>query len=402
MQTKEIALGIVDRTKCTGCLACVDICARKAIVCSNNEEGFVYPTINADKCVGCGMCSKVCPAKDENAQATKNLSPKSVFSGKAKDEALLQNVSSGGAVPAIVKTFCENSEFSVYGVKFDSSMMLTYTEIRSYEKLTEIRGSKYVQADSLSVYLKIKKSLEEGRRTVFCGTPCCVSALKRFLSVEYDDLLCVDFICSGVPSPAVFKSFIEQQSLKYGKRIVNMTFREKSRLLGLSTSFGSIIFFDDGTSVQFKRPTSYMRSFLRHAMLRPSCHLCNFASLERTGDITVGDFWGIDKYDSDISEGDGISLIMPNSKKGINLCGKLGTLMKMKEFSVLATKKNTPLYKSTASFAKRDVFIREAIQLGFAESYKRNIGNDSIKKRMVAFVTRPLPYSIRNRIIEKF
>ena len=204
----RLAAGLVDPDICTSCMACIDACPKTAICVVSDGEGFLVPEVNRQMCVNCGACAKVCPAEDSNAGLNKNEAPQKVYAAIHKDKSVLNNSSSGGAFTYIAQTFCTEN-YSIFGVKFDSDLKLRYIELNSVGDLGEIRGSKYVQADASTVYGKVLKRLKEGRKVLFCGTPCFVSAVKSLTRGVNENLLLVDFLCGGTGSPFVFEKFVE-------------------------------------------------------------------------------------------------------------------------------------------------------------------------------------------------
>ncbi len=298
---------MVNKDLCTGCRACEVVCPVKAIAMVKNGEGFLYPTINLDKCIDCGACEKVCPyinvpqAKSEKVYAVKN-----------NDESIRNASSSGGVFYLLAKEVLKKDGV-VYGAAFDKELNLVHQSTENAD-IRKLMQSKYLQSNTGDTFVKVRNELKEGRFVLYAGTPCQVNGLKNYIGKNYDNLLLVDFVCHGVPSPKVFSKYIKEWEEKEKAKVVDVKFRDKAT--GWS-SFSLKIVFDDGRErlVRMNKDV-YMQLFLKNIDLRASCYHCMAKGENRASDITLADFWGGNKRYPDFVDDTGTTLVFVNSDKG--------------------------------------------------------------------------------------
>ena len=301
-------INILEKSDCCGCSACIQICPKQCISMHSDEQGFSYPTVDLNTCIECGLCEKVCPVIN---QETSRL-PIAVYAAKNKDEKVRLCSASGGIfTPLATKTI--NNGGVVFGAKFapDFSVVHSYTE--TLEGLSEFRGSKYVQSDINNSYINAQAFLKEGKEVLFTGTPCQIAGLKHFLRKEYDNLITVDVVCHGVPSPKIWKEYLN--SVADTTNITSISFRDKCNgwkrfHFSIKGVNGSDILRNEASN------DIYLRGFIRNLYLRPSCFSCPAKSGKSQSDITIADFWGIDKYYPKFDDDKGTGLVLVNSTKG--------------------------------------------------------------------------------------
>lgn len=297
---------------CFGCTACKHLCPVGCIRMEPDEKGFLYPIVDEARCIDCGLCLQACPAiKGEQIGA--ELFPDTlVYAAKHQNDQSRSMSASGGAFTAISDYILEKHGV-VYGAGYDTSMKVCHMRTTSSKQRDLLRGSKYVQSDLGNVYKEVQQDLKDGRNVLFTGTPCQVAGLRAYLQTEYEKLLLVDLLCYGVPSAKIFSEYVAQVEEQEGKPLINCTFRDKSkgwRHLLLNLDFGS-------RNIVLDAPSSpYYNLFLKGTILRPSCYACPFCSFDRPGDITIGDFWGIEDSLSEFEDEKGVSLVLVNSQKG--------------------------------------------------------------------------------------
>lgn len=306
---------ICDRTLCTGCSACFSACKAKAIQMVPNEEGFFYPDINEDICVHCGKCKKVCPVHNtllENNQAA-------YYAVKNKSTGQRMRSSSGG-VFALLASEIESRHGTVYGAAFDEQFEVHHMRADTQEKWKTFCTSKYVQSNVGNTFLQVQQDLQAGMWVLFSGTPCQVEGLKLFLEGKSTEkLILCDIVCHGVPSPAVWKSWLQYLNKQTHCKISKVNFRDKSQY-GWHDSRLLVEGVHERTIAnESQQKGAYFQLFFQGIILRPSCHKCQFANIIRTGDISLGDFWGIEKFYPDFDDDKGISLVFCNTSKGKEL-----------------------------------------------------------------------------------
>ena len=309
---KEINLCGDD--KCTQCYSCVISCPPKCILMIKSEAGFCVPQIDYDKCIGCGLCQRVCHQK---SRKNKKL-PLKTYAAWSKDENIRMRSSSGGAFSAIATEVIKNG-----GVVFGASMQnlkVMHIMVETIDDLKYLRGSKYVQSYIGDTYKTVKHKLIDGSQVLFVGTPCQVSGLYNFLQHKYNNLITCDFVCHGVPSQESFDIYTK----KIGVNAANtneITFRylqgwgfQMSRCLESSNRTR-----EKRIDISVKK-AYYIRAFTKGLMFSQACYSCDYATVERISDITLGDFWGIgNKKPFNHSMNRGISLVLANSEKGKQL-----------------------------------------------------------------------------------
>ena len=316
---------------CSGCGACSEICPKNAISMQPDNEGFIYPKINTELCVDCHKCIKSCPYKNVDAVSYPLLG----YAGVSKDSNDLKISSSGGAFPAIAKRFIENGG-SVIGAAMDFSpkFHVYHTAVNKYDDLEKIQGSKYVQSDMSGVYDKIKTLLNNGEKVLFSGTPCQVAGVYAVIGKNAKNLYTVDIVCHGVPNQKILLSYFESIEKNHDSKICDMTFRDKE--YGWR-KHGSII-FDNGKKVRLRcEDSSYYSFFMSGDLQRNNCYSCPFARGERIGDITLGDYWGIQKAHPELVQNNdesfklesGVSAILVNSEKGNELLECYGNELRL-------------------------------------------------------------------------
>ena len=300
---------VVNETNCVGCGACSQSCHKHAISMQLNQEGFYTPTIDESLCVHCESCSKSCPVLNVTYQYSKTPD---CYAMMANDE-IRKVSSSGGAFTVIANLILKNGGL-VCGVAYSDDYKLTkYTMIESETQLNKLRGSKYIMCDTGDIFLRVKQKLKEGKKILFCGLPCHVAALRSFLKDEFnsENLLTLDLICHGIPSVKAFENYMRDVHAK--KRIKQLGFEDKR----FGWHAGMTIEFDNDELFHMPcEKDSFFISYLNGLNKNRSCGKCKFAKIPRQGDITIGDFWGISKYNPELNDGSGTSVVLFNSQRG--------------------------------------------------------------------------------------
>lgn len=299
-----------NKKDCCGCGACANVCPKNAISMKEDKYGFIYPSINNELCVGCKMCQKVCAY--QNKEET-NV-PLKTWAAVSKDKEILKGSSSGGVFTALASDFLKKDGF-VSGAVFDEKFNLHHILTDKTEDLTKLQGSKYTHSNTGTVYREIKEKLKSDS-VLFCGCPCQVAGLKSYLGKDYDNLITIDLICHGVPSNKIFKDYLKEVEQKNKYNIKEFKFRDKAMGWGIN---GSLITNHNEKRKVLCSNSSYVNYFLNCLIYRENCYSCKYACKNRTGDITIGDYWGIPeellkKYKIDTTKG--VSVIIANTEKG--------------------------------------------------------------------------------------
>lgn len=307
----------INYNECTGCGACKEACHKDAIVMQRNSEGFLYPVVRSS-CINCGMCVRICPIINE---CNKNEIRK-LIGGKHKNFDITMMSSSGAAFYLFANFFVKNGGY-VSGVVFDGFKVKHILTNQCHE-IRKMLGSKYVQSDMNNIYTEIGQCLKKGKLVLFTGSPCQVAGIKAAFDDKYSDkLYTMEYICHGVPSPAVWEEHIQKYENYFGakERISNINFRNKDRF-GWHSFELEITYSNNKKEYYGVREDNYYNGFLENLFLRNSCYGCKFKGIKRNADICVADFWGMEKYASSKLlqyDKEGVSLIALCSDKALQL-----------------------------------------------------------------------------------
>ncbi len=308
----------INPGECIGCTACAHSCPTRAIKIEKNTEGFLCAVINDEACIKCGVCVNVCPIKQ--GTGTDAGEYKKAYACYIKNDDIQKASTSGGIFYPIAKEILKKGG-TVYGVTMDETLTVRHIPIRKEEDLHKLQGSKYVQSELGDTYAEIKERLENEEYVLFSGTGCQVAGLKNYLKKDYENLLTVDLICHGIPSPGLFEDYTAYLGKKYGGKVVSYKFRQKNPKE--AQSYDTKIIIEKGTKTLEKIVSGdddpFTLNYLQNTLQNKQCYRCKFASLKRTADITLGDYWGINEVHPDFSRGNCVSLVLLNTDKGLSV-----------------------------------------------------------------------------------
>lgn len=305
---------IVSRSKCTGCKMCADVCPVQAIKYVTDGEGFWYPEIDTSKCINCHLCENICP-QNEKFESRKEYPH--ICAAWIKDDAIRLKSTSGGVFYALAKQMILNDGY-VIGCRYGKDYKSAYHEVvHTLEELNELVGSKYFQSDTNHIYARTKEILEQEKDVLFCGTPCQIAALYKFLGKEYSKLITMDFICLGINSPKAFREYVSEQEKKNKAAVSFVQLKNKKQ--GWYSLASYMEFTNGRIFLANKDEDLWIKGYIKDNLyMRKSCFQCQYRKLPRVADISVGDFWGITNV-SKTNLFKGISAVMINSEKGNNL-----------------------------------------------------------------------------------
>ncbi len=298
----------VNKNLCTGCGACVQSCNKNALSLVQDKKGFLYPEVNNTLCTECGLCLQKCHILRQDVL---NYEEQQAYGFKHNDD-VRKKGSSGGAF-ILLSDYVLKHGGVVYGAAYSDDNIADVRHIRAVtpEQRDAVCGSKYVQSNVCDVLPQVKDDLINGKKVLFTGTPCQVAGLKKYLNNQnYDNLILCDIFCHSVPSPLLFRDHINLLERNKNKKIINYTSREKR--------FGwtrcDCIYYEDGSQeYSSMRSQLYYLLFITKLACRPSCTNCLYAGCNRTGDFTIGDYWGADKS---VKDNLGVSSLLVNTDKG--------------------------------------------------------------------------------------
>ena len=302
-----------EKDLCCGCGACAQICTQSCIQMKPDEEGFIYPAIDKAKCVQCGICKQVCPISHARER---NQSVQEAYIAYTNNESVRLASSSGGVFSAIAEEILHQNGV-VFGAAFDQKWLTYHIGIEDSEKLRLFRGSKYLQSRKERTYLEAKEVLDQGKKVLFSGTGCEIAGLKGFLRNDYHNLFTIDILCHGVPSPLLWRKYLDEKEIEYGAIVQRINFRNKKygwKKYALSLEFSNDMVYEKSNNEDI-----FMQMFLRNICLRPSCYNCKFRPIYSQADISLGDCWGIEKYKPELNDNKGLSLVLVHTEKGKEL-----------------------------------------------------------------------------------
>ena len=376
-------IDITEKQNCCGCSACAQSCPRNCISMFEDEEGFLYPTVDKFKCISCNLCEKVCPVINQG----KSKVPLKVYASKNKDGHVRRASSSGGVFSLLVEA-CIDDGGCIFGAHFNDDFEVVHGFAETLDDAERFRGSKYVQSTTTECFSRVRKYLKLGRKVLFSGTPCQVAGLHLYLRKKYDNLLTVEVVCHGVPSPKLWREYLSHLDISKDK-IKTILFKDKSSgWRGYSFS----IVGKDGSSLFLEKAdrNKYMMAFFQNLSLRPSCYNCPAKGGKSNADITLADYWGIENLSHDFNDNIGVSMVCCNTDKGLEVIDKVSSSMNMIETDYeKSVPFNLSIVKSTLEPEGREEFWKKYSDDGVNALLSLKNDRPSIIKRII------------NRIISK-
>lgn len=313
-----------DKANCCGCGACVAKCPTKALTMQKDCCGFVYPKLDESLCVHCNLCEKTCLYQSRPGFPEY----KAVYAAAAGDCDLRESAS-GGIFASIAGAILNRGGVVCGAVlSFEEGIHVQHTIITKKEELLPLKGSKYVQSDICNCFSEIRSHLDSGTVVLFCGTPCQVTGLKGYLQKEYDSLFCLDLVCHGVPSEQLFQDYIRFIEKKNQFKVKHFSFRDKSKGWVLHGRMETKTPSGQEETIYFPpEGSSYYQLFLDGFIYRENCYSCPYPGNGRPGDLTLGDYWGIEivhpellcENGGTLEKDKGISALLVNTEKGSKL-----------------------------------------------------------------------------------
>ncbi|MGG7147408.1 Coenzyme F420 hydrogenase/dehydrogenase, beta subunit C-terminal domain [Clostridium butyricum] len=345
---------ITKKQNCSGCHACSSICHKQCITMTEDNEGFLYPQIDKKKCVNCGLCEKVCPIINVPKELDNTIV---AYACKNKNDSD-RSASSSGGIFSLMCRYAISKRGVVFGAAFDENFSVSHMYAETLEECEKFRGSKYVQSRIGDSHIKAKQFLESGRVVLFSGTPCQIAGLEAFLIKKYENLIMIDIACHGVPSPSIYKKYVDSLEEKNKSKIASISFRDKST--GWS-KYSFRVDFENGDKVkEFGYNNVYMKGFLSDIYLRPSCYECKFKKPVTSADITLADYWGIQKIHPDFDDDRGASLALVNTRRGQDIIKNISSNMDIIETDLeYAINCNPCIVRPVKYNSKRDKFFNE-------------------------------------------
>lgn len=381
---------LCDSSSCVGCCACLNICSQKAIQMTKNKFGELLPSIDMKKCIECGACRKVCPVIND----TEKSSPLAAYAAWSKDAETVRNSASSGIVTELSGEIISAGGV-VFGTRYEGNTLI-FDYADNQEKIELFKGSKYVHAYIGNAYQSVKKFLKTGVKVLFVGTPCQIAGLKCFLNKNYPNLYTVDLICHGVAPNAYLQEYMRD---KLGKKTYDsVIFRGAEGEKTVAYNQDRIIYLKKKTADYF------YYAYAKGLIHRENCYSCPYSSQERVGDITAGDFWGIDKNKLNInaSEIPYVSLVLVNNLKGKDLfkMAQKRLIFEERPFSE-ALSANKQLTAPCQKNDERDMFLKIYSKTGFIKAMKSTELYRVVRKNDIHYKCFDMLSRIKKLLIKK-
>lgn len=358
-------INITNKVDCCGCNACGDICPTQAISFPRDIEGFWYPKVDLEKCINCGLCEKTCPNIHISSLKKNDYDrPAKAIAAINRNLAVRWDSTSGGAFSALAEEMYSRGGYVSGAVYTDDFHVKNFISNRP-EDLTALRSSKYLESYAEGLYKEIRELLKKGEKVLACGTPCQMAGLRAFLGKDYDNLIIVDFICRGVNSPKVYRCYLDSLESEYGSKVVAV--KAKNKELGWRNLTRKVTFENGESYYGVLMEDDFRRGYHTNVYCRPSCYECVFKGFPRMSDITLADFWGIERYDKNLDNNIGTSLILLNSKKGERYFEEVKNRFEFKELPLESTfRGNIALHKPIEKpLIDRETFFEDLDKNGF-------------------------------------
>lgn len=396
-------IDIKEKKNCCGCNACYDICPKNAITLSTDIEGFWYPRVDIDKCINCGLCERTCPQLHIGALKKNDFEYPVCFAAIHKNIEVRFGSTTGGLFSALAEQMYREGGY-VGGAIYNKDFSVSHFISNNPADLALLRQSKYSQSQTCGIYKEVKRLLMAGEKVLICGTPCQMADLRRFLNKDYENLIIVDFICKSITSPKFYAKYLDYWERKVGSQLVSFKFKDKE--LGWR-SLVKRFDFKNGKTMYSRAQDNDLYSMAYHGNIvsRPSCYFCQFKGFPRMSDITIADFWGVEKYAylKDIDDNAGTSAVMCNSSKGLTFYKQLKNITSL-ETTIEKILPGNPalLHEQKMSVMNRDTFfhdldrkaIEEVVPLYFP-FHEKERGFKAQFKEKVKLIIRPFVLALR-------
>ena len=391
-----------QKRECFGCEACVQVCAHSAISMHEDDEGFRYPVIDTNKCISCGLCTNVCPY---SSHPLEQHEIQMAFGGYHQNQAIRRESTSGGAFTAIANAWC-TGEYAIFGAAQDRTLVY-HTYITDIAHIDRFQKSKYRQSVVGTSYSDAKRLLQNGKKVLFSGTPCQIAGLKAFLGEgHWENLLTVEVICEGIPSPLYLKKMNTFLLSRYGSGIRTLDYRNKDKpkwdfnIMRIELENGKSIYIDRWINPFF---TLWIGGF----MSRPSCYGCPFVAKTGVADITLGDLWGVHIHCPELyGKNKGSSLILCHTQQGINAL-HLGKAQlyghELDATSILSYQKR--LRMPIAPNPMRETFMHDLIHYDYRYICKKWVKRPSLRLLWSKYVwgnrQKIFVWNLKKRVLER-
>lgn len=383
------------KNNCCGCSACVNICPKGAIKLEPDENGFLFPQLDNEKCIECKLCKTACAFQNTDEKSE----PLAAYAAQVKSEEEIKKSTSGGLFAALAKEIISKGG-AIFGAAFERTeegFTARHIKAETGEELLPLLKSKYLQSSTEAAFAECKAELKDGRLILFSGTPCQIAGLKAYLKKDYENLITADIVCHGVPSNQIFNKYIKWLEAHTGARVADFQFRNKKH--GWELHNMAVLEYPDGHREELVFGDDdikycYMHHFLELSFLRDSCYTCKYAGKNRPADITLGDYWGINRTHPEwlfenggkLHTRFGISCVIVNTEKGASLFESIKSRLIFYESSFEdIAENNTQLREPARLPESRGKTLKSIAQNGFddiAREYQKHLDFERFKLKI--------------------
>ena len=394
-----------DKSKCCACGSCLNACPKQAISMEPDENGFVYPVINHDLCVQCGRCKKVCGYQSNSYMSE----VEAAYVSAAKEKQIVLKSASGGLFAVLAHAILKNGGVA-YGaamISCNGTLIPQHVRITDIDEISKLQGSKYVQSDIGVMYKNAEEDLKSGQLVLFSGTPCQIAGLKSYLGKGYENLYTIDIICHGVPSAKFFQGYIDVLMSRYKGVVKDFKFRDKTYGWGLNAK---LIYINQSGKEKIKRipsgASSYFDMFLKSEIYRENCYNCPYTTKNRIGDITLGDYWGIQREHPELmkdaggkySNREGISCVLINSVQGKKLLVMGQDKINIDESTFDKVARQNEQLKEPSPYNENREYILRMYRSGGYESVEKYFRKRNGVRTYYCYIKNMLPSSLKKKI----
>lgn len=345
---------LLERDRCTGCMACFQVCPKSCLTIKKDNMGNLFPEIDDGICVQCNKCEKVCPEK----HLLQKQYPRKAYAVWSLDSQTRKLAASGGAASEFYR-YAVNNGWWICGTEWTDEFQVSHTLSKKANSISKYRQSKYVYSSSSEIYRQVEKKLKGGEKVLFISLPCKVAGMLQYLDGRHENLITIDIVCHGTPSHQLLREHIKD---KFNVEIATaLSFRQDNEFVFSLKNSQKDIYTKVG------RTDSYLAAFLEGLDYRPSCYQCTYASNERISDLTICDFWGLgQKIPFKHPYTGAISAVLVNTDKGAEFFEKCKTAFFVEERPVAeALEGNAQLNHPTTPHPKREMFEKLYLEKGF-------------------------------------
>lgn len=380
---------------CCGCGACVSVCPCNAISMVEGKDKALYPQIDNLKCINCGKCRNVCGFKKKIPKYS--YENKKAYVAIINDKKERSKSASGGAFIGVVNALKKkHKNLYVAGATWQKSISVKH-ELLPVDEVDKFRKSKYVQSDTHEVFAITKEKLDNDEAVLFSGTPCQIAELKHYLEKEYEKLYTVDLVCHGVPGNSIFHKYINSIEKKHNKKVINVVFRHKKKdIYGETHSDLVKVTLEDGQVLLGNNKTnSYLRGFRTGLFYRESCYSCPYANPDRLSDITIGDYWNIQKKYTEYVDYTGVSCLLINSERGKEIFDNMEGLETKETTVEYLLNNNSQLVRSSEVHTNRNKFFEDYNSKEFEKLIVECIGKP---EKMKNILSKLIPGKLKRKV----